>query len=319
MADADRSSRGPGPYAVERAQIDHWSDAADGSVAVRAQYPRGRRLTEPLPVVVFAHGLGGSERGYATLGHRLASHGYAVLHPQFLDAFSACRDRLGMTDADEHSWPRDPVLRAAMHEMLFSPAHWISRVGRVHAVLDSLASQSHLPVALRPDGVVIGGHSFGAYTAQLVLGAELTGVPIDTTWFRHRAVAAGLLLSPQGSGDRGLTARSWDAIVTPLLVVTATGDLGPHGEGPPWRRQPYDAAASPWKHLAVVRKGDHLLGGIDGTEEDVPTDSGTVRAVADVCAAFVDRVHGDASAAGWLAAGPYPALLRHELKEIRDE
>lgn len=309
MEDARPAPEAPGPYAVDTAHVERWADAADGPVAVWAQYPQ---RTDRAPVVVFAHGLGGSERGYAALGRRLASHGYAVLHPRFLDSFPLARERLGMRETDEHTWPCDPTLRAAMHEMLFSPEHWVSRVARVHAVLDSLVLQRHLPLGLRPEDVVVAGHSYGAYTAQLVLGAELTGVPVATGWFRHPSVGAGLLLSPQGSGDRGLTRRSWETVDAPLLVVTGTRDLGPHGEGLSWRREPFDAAASRTKHLAVVRGGDHLLGGIDGTEDDPPADAAAVEAVASVCAAFVDLVHGDRPAAHWLASGPQPETLDHE-------
>ena len=300
----------PGPYAVHTAQVEEWAAVADGCVAVFAQYPS---RPEPAPVVVFAHGLGGSHVGYAAFGRHLASRGYAVLHPQFLDAFAVVREPLGMSAADEHAWPRDPALRAAMHELLFDPAHWASRVVRMHAVIDSLAER-RLPIDLRPDRVVVAGHSYGAYTAQLVLGTRLSGVELDTSGFRHPAAAAGLLLSPQGSGDRGLTPRSWDELDTPLLVVTATHDLGPHGEDVSWRREPYDAAPARPKHLAIVRDAGHLLGGIDVTGDEVPADPGTVQAVSCVGAAFADLVHGDRAAAAWLASGPFPATLHHEFE-----
>lgn len=312
MSDEHARWQATGPYAVRAVHIAEWSSSADGPVAVWAQYPW---RTDPAPVVVLAHGLGSSERGYAALGARLASHGYTVLHPQFLDPFPVVRGRLGMRLSDQHTWPRDPARRAAMHEMLFSPTHWAFRVARVHSVVDSLASQRHLPVTLRPDQVLIAGHSYGAYTAQLVLGARLTGVPVPTEAFRHDAVAAGVLLSPQGSGDRGLTPRSWEAVTAPLLVVTGSRDLGPHGEGLSWRREPFDAAHSRSRHLVVVRGGDHLLGGIDAIRANAADDGGTVHAIASVCAAFADLVHGDRPAAAWLASGPFPEALCHESRE----
>lgn len=301
----------PGRYAVRTTTVPEWTTVADGPVAVFAQYPA---RPEPAPVVVFAHGLGGSHRGYAALGNRLAAQGYAVLHPQFLDSFDLVRERLGMSPTDEHAWPQDPALRAAMHELLFDPAHWASRVTRTHAVLDSL-TRRHLPVELRPERVVVAGHSYGAYTAQLVLGTRLSGVPLDTSGLRHPAVAAGMLLSPQGSGDRGLTPRSWDELDLPLLVVTATLDLGPHGEGLTWRRQAYDAAPARLKHLAVVQGSGHLLGGIDAKDDETSTVPDVVQAAAAVCTAFADLVHGDDSAGAWLASGPYPGLLQHEFRQ----
>lgn len=286
----------PGPHPVVTAEFAAWT-AVDGQpVAVVAHYPDIHG--EP-PVVVLCHGLGGSQHGYATLGRHLASHGYAVLHPRFRDA-----------DADADV---DTDTDATTRAMLFDPEHWLSRVHRVHAVVDSLAAQRHLPIGLRADDVIVAGHSFGAYTAQLLIGTRLCDVGPDFDRCAHPAVTAGVLLSPQGSGDRGLTARSWDDVDAPLLVVTATHDHGARGEGLEWRREPFDRARSRLKHLAVVRGGNHQLGGLP---DPAPTGDATVRtAVAAVVTAFADRVHGDRSAGAWLAGDPFPSLLDHAHRE----
>lgn len=298
-----------GRYRVATLDVPTWTVVAGRPVAVFAQLPA--EAEGPAPVVVLAHGLGGDHRGYAGLGARLAAHGHVVLHPQFLDSFALAAPRLGLAPGEEHTWPRDPRHRAAMHEMLFDPAHWVDRVARVHAVIDALAGQTHLPVTLRPDRVLVAGHSYGAYTAQLVLGTRLEGVDD----LRHPAASAGLLLSPQGSGDRGLTPRSWDALDAPILVVTGTADLGPHGEGLSWRREPFDAAPARLKHLAVVRGGDHLLGGIDRRADEHEHSTTVGEAVATVCAAFADLVNGDPAAGRWLRAEPFPEIFHHELRE----
>lgn len=276
----------PGPNPVVTAKFAAWTAVGGEQVAVVAHYPD---IHDESPVVVLCHGLGGSQHGYATLGTHLASHGYGVLHPRFRDA--------------------DGTTRA----MLFDPEHWLSRVDRVHAVVDSLATQRHLPIGLRADDVIVAGHSFGAYTAQLLLGTRLYDVGPDFDRCAHPAVTAGVLLSPQGSGDRGLTARSWDDVDAPLLVVTATHDHGARGEGLAWRREPFDRARSRLKHLAVVRGGNHQLGGLP---EPAPTGDAAVRtAVVAVVTAFADRVHGDRSAGAWLAADPFPSLLDHAHRE----
>lgn len=338
MPHSSRSARweSPGPHRVVTAEVAAW-DAVDGrDVAVLARYPAPSASARPLPVIVLCHGLGGSHRSYAALGTHLASHGYAVLHPQFLDSFPIAAPALGLAGRDgpgRHvgsstravpagrgeteeagsAWPEDPRARQAMLALLFDPVHWASRVARVHGVIGSLATQGHLPVPLRPDRVIVAGHSYGAYTAQLVLGTRLHGVALGGERLAHPAVTAGILLSPQGSGDRGLTSLSWDRVTQPLLVVTATNDLGPHGEGLAWRREPFDAAPSHVKHLAVVRGGTHLLGGV---ADEVPGPGGPARrAVLAVAAAFADRAHGDLAAGAWLAAGPFPWVLEHEHRE----
>jgi predicted dienelactone hydrolase len=239
------------------------------------------------------HGLGGDHHGYATLGKHLASHGYAVLHPQFLD--SAALNSIG-----------EPA-----RDMLFDPRHWASRVTRVKAVINSLATQQHLPVRLRNKDVLVAGHSFGAYTAQLLIGTRLSDADNGNT---HPAITAAILLSPQGSGDRGLTKNSWDEVDRPILVVTATNDTGANGEGLDWRREPFDRARSRLKHLTVVRDGDHQLGGLPTAKDQEP--GADVRAaIAAVATAFADRVHGDQRAGQWLAADPLPTLLDHGHRE----
>ncbi|MFI5613709.1 alpha/beta hydrolase family protein [Amycolatopsis sp. NPDC051903] len=287
----------PGPHRVGTREVDEWAVADGRRVAVFAQEPE---TTGQRPVVVLCHGLGGSHRGYAGLGHHLASHGYAVLHPQFLDAFELAGPELGLSGVDERTWAADPVAKQKMHAMLFDPRHWLSRVARVHAVLGSLGA--------RATGVLVAGHSFGAYTAQLLLGTRLSGFGLDDEDFGHPAVAGGILLSPQGSGDRGLTERSWTGVERPVLVVTGTRDFGARGEGFEWRREPFDRAPSKRKHLAVVRDGDHQLGGIPHHE----TETGPIAAaISAVAVAFADGVHGDRTAREWLATGPFPTILEH--------
>ncbi|MGH3264014.1 MAG: alpha/beta hydrolase family protein, partial [Trebonia sp.] len=236
--------RSAGPYRVATAEVGAWEVPGGETLAVLARFPAAAPAMAPLPVVVLCHGLGGGHRSYAALGANLASHGYAVLHPRFLDSFELARVALGLTGTDERTWTLDKRARGAMLGMLFDRRHWLSRVALVHGVIDSLAGQRHLPVPLRADKVIVAGHSFGAFTAQLVLGTRLHDAGLGQECLAHPSVAGGILLSPQGSGDRGLTSRSWDAVTRPLLVVTATNDFGPRGEGLAWRREPFDAAPS---------------------------------------------------------------------------
>lgn len=304
----------PGPYRVIDRAVSAWTTAEGADVAVVARYPAG--IGRALPVVVLCHGLGGDADGYAALGTWLASHGFAVLHPQFLDALSLAGPVLGLAGADrpDTQWMHDARARALMHALLFDPGHWLSRVARVRAVLDSLTTQRHLPVPLQPGGVIVAGHSFGAFTAQLLLGARLVDVGIDRD-LRHPAIAGGVLMSPQGSGDRGLTPRSWDEVRSPLLVITATGDRGAKGEGLPWRREPFDASRSAVKHLVVVRGADHALGGIARSASDDAAAGGATAvrdALCGLTTAFAVAVRADGAARDWLASGPYAGLVDHE-------
>ncbi|NKQ58068.1 hypothetical protein HFP15_34930 [Amycolatopsis sp. K13G38] len=313
----DRNDAGPrwsrpGPHRVVTAEFDDWAVVNGQRVAVIVRYPHS---DTPLPAVVLCHGLGGDHRGYAGLGVWLASHGYAVLHPQFCDSLAIAGPRLGLPVTQQRARPEDASVRELLHTMLFDREHWVSRVARVHAVIDSLAGQSRVPARIRADGVLVAGHSFGAYTAQLLLGTRLFDVGLDHERFAHPAVVGGILLSPQGSGDRGLTARSWEGVTTPVLTVTATHDFGARGEGLPWRREVFDRAPARFKHLAVVRGGDHQLGGIPRADNEDQAGARVRTAIAAVTTAFADHVHGDEVAGAWLASGPFPTILDHTHRE----
>ncbi len=317
MADLPRwVARGSHP--VSRAVVPEWAVVDGEAMAVFAQFP-GDAVPEVLPVVVLSHGLGGSHLGYATLGAHLASHGFAVLHPQFLDSVYRLQVVESLAVVGGPGADNDEAVRAAMRPLLFDPQHWSSRVERVRALIDSLPSQSHLPVGLSPQGVTLVGHSYGAYVTQLLLGVRLFGVGQGMPTSAHPAVACGILLSPQGSGDRGLTDRSWEGVSAPLLEVTATQDFGPHGEGLAWRREPFDRARSARKHLSIVRGGDHYLGGIPAAEDDGPvpgtehtTERGVRRAVSAVALALAQWARGDTEAGEWLRSGPIGSVFDHE-------
>src|SRR5262249_33647958 len=114
-----------------------------------------------------------------------------------------------------------------------------------------------------------------------------------------------------------LAPHSWDGVGLPLLVITGTNDLGARGEGLTWRREPFDRARSRLKHLAVVRGGDHQLGGIPppGTRAGAGARTEVRRAVAAVTVAFADRAHGDRQAGEWLSHGPHPSIFEHAHRE----
>lgn len=307
----------PGPYATTCVEVDSWASVEDGDLAVYAQLPIGADL-EPLPVVVLSHGLGGDHHGYGPLGAHLASHGYAVLHPQYLDS-RGCLVASGQIDPVPAGGPQaDEAVAAVIKPMLFDPQHWWSRVRRAHVLLDSLAAQRHLPLKLDPSGVAVIGHSYGAYTTQLLIGTRLSGVDSRFDGCAHAAVGCGVLISPQGSGDRGLTPRSWAAVTVPMMVITSQRDFGPHGESVAWRREPFDRAGSSLKHLVVIGDSDHHMGGIAATGTTSPLDHrGLDRApapavVAAFAAAFVQAARGDLAAAAWLAADPLSNFVQNE-------
>ena len=104
----------------------------------------------------------------------------------------------------------------------------------------------------------MGGHSFGANTAQLVGGA----VPLKGPSFEDRNIQAVAMISGWGTGT-GLDEHSWDTFTLPLLVITGTNDdCDRTGNTWQWRTEPYVYAPPGDSYLVVIEGAYHGYGGI---------------------------------------------------------
>lgn len=269
------------------------------------RWPSGRA---PLGYVLFCHGLGSSGREYADLARHWARHGYLVIQPTFSDAIgrvARAEPALGLDpDADLSRWWQMPDIRSRMHEILHAPERWLDRVAVVGRVMDSL-DRVFDATSGRPDRPVrgaIAGHSFGAYTAQLLAGAEIDLPDGQVRRFRDDRFAAAMLLSGQGRDQQGLRGGSWDRMDGPVLTVTGTLDRGAKGGDWRWKSEPYDLAPAGDKYLAVLDEADHYLGGFadNGVQPQVPAQQAALR---QLTLAFLDaHVRNIPAARRWLAS-----------------
>jgi pimeloyl-ACP methyl ester carboxylesterase len=258
-------------------------------------------------VVIFCHGLGASGRHYSELSGHWAAHGYLVIHPTFPDwigAVAAGEPGLGVDPSGNlDGWAGDARIRARMHEILHTPCYWLERVRIVTQVMDRLddvleATCGRLP---KPIPWAIAGHSFGAYTSQLLAGAEIDLPDGQARQFKDERFAAAILLSAQGRDQQGLREGSWDGIAGPMLNVTGTLDGGAKGQDWHWKVEPYELAPPGDKYLALLKGADHYLGGL-GRPEQSP--NGRQKdAVFQVTLAFLDAyLIQSAAARSWLAS-----------------
>ena len=263
---------------------------------------------DPRGLVVFCHGLGSSGRGYRDLSRHWARCGYLVLQPTFSDAIgrvAAKEPELGLDpQADLSGWLQMPAARARMFEILHAPEHWLERVATVGRVMDRLDAvlQATCGRQDQPLPGAVAGHSFGAYTAQLLAGAEIDLPDGRPNRFRDGRFGAAILLSAQGRDQQGLRDGSWDAMDGPVLTVTGTLDRGAKGGDWHWKSEPFDLAPPGGKYLAVLQDGDHHLGGFgdSGAYPQVATQQEAVRLLT---TAFLDaHVTGVPAALGWLGA-----------------
>jgi acetyl esterase/lipase len=233
----------PGPLAVHALPTTVLHDPArDKDLQVRVTWPDADGT---YPVIVWSHGAYGSKDNYQPLVRHWASHGYVVVQPTHFDSLS-----LGL--------PR-------RLDRLF--ANFADRPRDVHFLLDRLATLRARMTSFRgdldPKRIGVGGHSFGAHTAQLVGGATTVDAAGKRTSHRDRRVDAVLLISPQGAGGE-LDAHSWDTLTLPTLVITGTLDRGRGGQPYTWRVEPFERAPAGHKYLALVVGARHGFGGISG-------------------------------------------------------
>jgi hypothetical protein len=110
------------------------------------------------------------------------------------------------------------------------------------------------------------GHSFGAYTAHAVGGANFSPT-MGIRNFRDPRVDAIVPISPQGfhrfgSYDEGPSNNSWSEIRIPVYLIC--GEL----ESPQWRRQPFDRYPAIGDKFFTAGKGygHNIMKGDEGTK-----------------------------------------------------
>ncbi|MGB3388395.1 MAG: hypothetical protein WBA88_10480 [Pseudaminobacter sp.] len=283
--------------------------ASEKSVSAYAplvcRWPQGR---VPEGFVVFCHGLGSNGGEYAALSREWASRGYLVIHPTFSDwivAVAKSEPELGLDPrVDLAGWTAMPDVKARLHEILHAPERWLARIEIVRAVLAMLPRifEESCGTLSKPLRGAIAGHSFGAYTAQLLAGAEIDLPGGGTGRFHDDRFSAGVLLSAQGRDQQGLRDGSWQHMSGPVLTVTGTLDRGAKGGDWHWKSEPYTFSPAGGKYLAVLEEGDHFLGGFaeGGVKRQVP---GQRKAVEQLTLAFLDaHVRCREAASAWLGS-----------------
>ncbi|MCL2898492.1 alpha/beta hydrolase family protein [Brenneria tiliae] len=210
-----------------------------------------------LPIILFAHGFGSSMDGYAPLADYWAAHGFVVIQPTFPDS-----KRLGFKPDD----PRWPLI-------------WRIRIADMKRILDQLdvieGAVPGLEGRLGRERIAAVGHSFGAHTVGVLLGARVMhpdGKQYEA--LSDARIKAGVLLAAGGRGGADLSPFAaehfpylninYDEMTTPTLVVAGDRDRSPLTvRGPDWFTDAYTLSpGADW--LLTLYEAEHMLGGISG-------------------------------------------------------
>jgi dienelactone hydrolase len=220
--------------------------------------------------VVFSHGNGWNLDGYAPLTAFWASRGFVVIQPTHLDSR---RNGFGF----DH-----PVF----------PTIWTERIADFTRILDQLdtieAAVPGLVGRIDRSRIAATGHSWGAQTAQSILGARIfdeTGhVGEDMSDSR---VTAGILFAATGVGGEELhpfaqanfpfMRPSFQQLTSPTLVVAGDRDQSKmSSRGPDWFTDAYTYSPGA-TDLLTFFGAEHGLGGIVGYEVAETTDENPER------------------------------------------
>ncbi|MQY28799.1 alpha/beta hydrolase family protein [Nocardia aurantia] len=256
-----------------------------------------------LPILLFSHGFGQSLDSYAPLADFWAAHGFVVVQPTHLDSAT-----LGLTPDD----PRYPDI-------------WRIRVRDLGAILDRLdlveAAVPGLAGRVDRDRVVAAGHSWGAQTVSMLLGARvLDAAGVAGESVRDPRIRAGVLLAVPGTGGDDLTpfaaenfpfmSPDFTGMTTPALVVAGDADQSQLSvRGPDWFTDAYRLSPGT-ESLLTLFGAEHSLGGISGYAVTETTDENPDRValIQRLTLAYL-RSAIDPADAGWAVAQHDPASI----------
>ena len=197
-------------HAAFRAIDFDWIDSSRGrEVPARLYWPT-EASPGRVPLIIFSHGMGGSRNGYTYLAARWAAHGIASLHVQHIGS-------------DTSLWRGSPFELVGRLQAATRDDEAAARVRDLRFALDQMLLFATGPYARFIDTrrIVVAGHSYGANTALLTVGARVIR---DGRWldFRDRRFKAAIVISaPPFYGEKDLSSVLAN-IAVPTLHVTAT-------------------------------------------------------------------------------------------------
>jgi predicted dienelactone hydrolase len=259
----DKSKSKDGPLAVEVADDLTLQDPiGKKNLLCKVYYPK---TGGPYPVILFSHGFGGNKDSFAPIATHWASHGYVVIHPSHHDGIGRPRNdarNAGNDNPIVRGRPEGLLGAGGLLGALNDPGKISVRIADLVLIMDKLEELPNLVPGLNgkidTQSIGVAGHSFGAYTAMLLGGVKADLGQEKGKTFLDTRVKCILPISGQGTGQQGLTDKSWESLSLPMMTITGTRDQGAGGQGVEWKKEPYNYSPTGDKYLVVIDGANHV-------------------------------------------------------------
>lgn len=272
-------------------------------VPYKIYYPSGYE-GDPLPLIIWSHGLGGSCDGAGFIGRHMAAKAYIVLH-------------ITHDGTDSSLWEGKPghpwdVIRSSH----ISRKVTLERFKDVPFVLDQIFDGhdfgENVSSIIDTDRIGMSGHSFGAITTQVMAGQMLGKRQRKYRLFEDRFKAAiAYCPSPTYNHDE-CHDEVYGSISMPVFYMTGTKDDSPVSHFDYTYRLPiYQSARGDDQHLIVIDEADHMVfAGSRGKLGAHPLRSIHEDIIKISSHAFWDAyLKDDAAAFEWLTGNGYQSYL----------
>ncbi len=238
----------PADSAYETHYLQWQDDSRHRLVQAKLYLPPASSASQPAPLVVFSHGIGGSREGYSYLGKNWAAQGFASLHVQH-------------EGSDNRLWSGNPLALVARMQDAAQEGEALNRVHDLRFALDQVLANADVSPRLDADHILAAGHSYGANTVLLASGAAVQRGAGPVQLRDPRLKAAVIISAPPFHGEAE-PQNIVKAIRIPTLHITATGDdirIPGYLSGHEDRVRLYEQTGSPQKTLVVYRDGSHSM------------------------------------------------------------
>jgi dienelactone hydrolase len=247
-------------------------------VPARIYLPYRASPAQPVPLIVFSHGLGGSRMGYSYLARHWANAGMASLHPQHVGS-------------DNRLWQGNPLDVLQRLQTAARESEALARVLDVRFVLDHVLASEQAEL-IDTAKIAAAGHSYGANTAMLVAGARVNAGSTHAGELGDRRIQAAILISAPPLLGQGPAKVVLSSVSVPTLHITSLEDtinLPGYRSTVEDRIALFDAMDKSPRTLAVYNTGGHSIF-TDRTTRSGPETSALIKgATQELCTIFLRR------------------------------